>query len=300
MVVWREEVIGDARLILADCREVLLMLVGIDTVVTSPPYGTQRDYGGRITDWDGIMRPLSKLQSDDAQILVVLGLIYRDGELWEYWSNFKADMRRDGWRLFGLYVWDKGYGLPGDWSGRLAPAHEFIFHFNKCARQPSKWISLLERQLDIGTGLRRSHGNTTGLSSPETVGQPFKIPDSVLRIGPHNARGGLEDDHPAVFPIGFAEHLCITFSSLDGIICDPFMGSGTTGVACAKLGRRFVGIEVYEPYFDIACRRIEQAQRQRDLFNDTNELRTRAHNLGTEPSANVRTTDLFGNPSRED
>ena len=42
--------------------------------------------------------------------------------------------------------------------------------------------------------------------------------------------------------------------------------SGTTGVACARLGRRFVGIEIEPRYFDIACRRIEDAQRQRDLF----------------------------------
>lgn len=49
-------------------------------------------------------------------------------------------------------------------------------------------------------------------------------------------------------------------------IVDPFMGSGTTGVACAKLGRRFIGIEIEPRYFDIACRRIEEAQRQSDLF----------------------------------
>jgi DNA modification methylase len=49
-------------------------------------------------------------------------------------------------------------------------------------------------------------------------------------------------------------------------ILDPFMGSGTTGVACARLGRRFIGVEIHEPYFDIACRRIEAAQRQPDMF----------------------------------
>jgi DNA modification methylase len=51
-----------------------------------------------------------------------------------------------------------------------------------------------------------------------------------------------------------------------GIILDPFMGSGTTGVACMNLNRKFIGIEIEPKYFDIACRRIEQAQRQRDLF----------------------------------
>jgi DNA modification methylase len=49
-------------------------------------------------------------------------------------------------------------------------------------------------------------------------------------------------------------------------ILDPFMGSGTTGVACAKLGRKFIGIEIEHKYFDIACRRIEAAYAQPDMF----------------------------------
>ena len=49
-------------------------------------------------------------------------------------------------------------------------------------------------------------------------------------------------------------------------VLDPFMGSGTTGVACAKLGRRFIGIEIEPRYFDIACARIDRAYAQPDLF----------------------------------
>jgi len=49
-------------------------------------------------------------------------------------------------------------------------------------------------------------------------------------------------------------------------VLDPFMGSGTTGVACMQLGRKFIGIEIHEPYFLIACERIENAQRQNRLF----------------------------------
>jgi site-specific DNA-methyltransferase (adenine-specific) len=51
-----------------------------------------------------------------------------------------------------------------------------------------------------------------------------------------------------------------------GVVFDPFMGSGTTGVACVKLGRKFIGIEIEPRYFDIACRRIEEAYRQPDMF----------------------------------
>ena len=52
----------------------------------------------------------------------------------------------------------------------------------------------------------------------------------------------------------------------EGTILDPFMGSGTTGVACAKMNRKFIGIEKEQKYFDIACKRIEQAYAQPDMF----------------------------------
>jgi site-specific DNA-methyltransferase (adenine-specific) len=52
----------------------------------------------------------------------------------------------------------------------------------------------------------------------------------------------------------------------EGVVLDPFMGSGTTGVACVNLGRKFIGIEIEPRYFDIACRRIEEAYRQPRLF----------------------------------
>ena len=71
--------------------------------------------------------------------------------------------------------------------------------------------------------------------------------------------------HPTTKPEGLMEW-CITWAGNHETILDPFMGSGTTGVACAKLGRRFIGVELEPRYFDIACRRIEEAQRQADLF----------------------------------
>lgn len=53
-----------------------------------------------------------------------------------------------------------------------------------------------------------------------------------------------------------------------GVVLDPFMGSGTTGVACARMGLRFIGVEREQKYFEIACRRIEDAQRQESLFQE--------------------------------
>lgn len=77
---------------------------------------------------------------------------------------------------------------------------------------------------------------------------------------------GETGDHPTQKPLSLMkwciEHLPPTART----ILDPFMGSGTTGVAAAMLGRRFIGIEIDPKYFDIACRRIEAAMKQPDLF----------------------------------
>ena len=72
--------------------------------------------------------------------------------------------------------------------------------------------------------------------------------------------------HTCPKPIGLMTKVANRFTSANETILDPFMGSGTTGVACMNLGRKFIGIEIEPKYFDIACRRIEDAQRQGRMF----------------------------------
>lgn len=73
--------------------------------------------------------------------------------------------------------------------------------------------------------------------------------------------------HPTQKPVGLMQW-CLGFLPTAETILDPFMGSGTTGVACVNLNRKFIGIELEQSYFDIACRRIEQAYKQPRLFDD--------------------------------
>jgi site-specific DNA-methyltransferase (adenine-specific) len=75
-----------------------------------------------------------------------------------------------------------------------------------------------------------------------------------------------DQEHPTVKPLELIKKYVKICSQRDQTILDPFMGSGTTGVACAKLGRKFIGIELDPKYFDIACKRIEQAYKQPDMF----------------------------------
>jgi site-specific DNA-methyltransferase (adenine-specific)/modification methylase len=76
---------------------------------------------------------------------------------------------------------------------------------------------------------------------------------------------GVSRDHPTQKPIELMKW-CIEQVGNPEAILDPFMGSGTTGVACMNLGRKFIGIEIEPKYFDIACRRIDDAQRQVRMF----------------------------------
>jgi len=78
-----------------------------------------------------------------------------------------------------------------------------------------------------------------------------------------NRRDG--NEHPTQKPVALMEW-CMGFVPKAQTILDPFMGSGTTGVACANLGRKFIGIEIEERYFDIACERITHAHAQLRLF----------------------------------
>ncbi|WP_352723829.1 DNA methyltransferase [Mesorhizobium sp. M0222] len=92
-------------------------------------------------------------------------------------------------------------------------------------------------------------------------------PAKIFRWKSMSINGGAAKFHPTQKP----HHLmgwCLGFLPNARTILDPFMGSGTTGVACVKLGRKFIGIEIDQDYFEIACERIQHAYAQPDMFVD--------------------------------
>lgn len=90
----------------------------------------------------------------------------------------------------------------------------------------------------------------------------ININAKVMHLQPQDS----EREHPTQKPVSLMKWNIGYLPTEVETILDPFMGSGTTGVACAKLGRKFIGIELEEKYFDIACKRIEEAYKQPDLF----------------------------------
>lgn len=242
-------------------RDVAALMDGsaADLVFTSPPYAQQRDYGAakdKVSDWDALMQGVfSALPvKNSAQVLVNLGLVHRDGEWLPYWDGWIAWMRGQGWRRFGWYVWDQGPGLPGDWNGRLAPAHEFIFHFNREPRRPNKTVESKYAGKESNGGLREKDGTIGGRSKGPSKIQSHRIPDSVVRVMRHKGAvtGG---SHPAVFPVALVEEIVAAYSDEGDVVYEPFAGSGTSVVACERTGRECFAMELDPAYVDVSCRR---------------------------------------------
>ncbi|MBU8541847.1 site-specific DNA-methyltransferase [Falsiroseomonas tokyonensis] len=257
--------LGEHRLLCGDGTDAasVARVMGADRAAllfTSPPYGNQRTYTtGGVLDWDalmqGVFQHLDRAVRADAQLLVNLGLIHRDSEWQPYWSGWLEWMRAQGWRRFGLYAWDQGPGLPGDWNGRLAPAFELLFHFNREARQankivPCKWAGTPNK----GSGLRAADGEVKAYTHIGLPVQDMRIPDSVLRITRHKGRG-IETEHPAVFPVALPEFLMRAYTDEGEVVFEPFSGSGTTVLAGQRTGRRVRAIELAPAYVDLAIAR---------------------------------------------
>lgn len=229
---------------------------------TSPPYSSQRDYTtGGIGDWDALMRGVFGClpMTEGGQVLVNLGLVHAEGEWMPYWDGWIAWMRTEGWRRFGFYVLDQGPGLPGDWNGRLAPAHEFIFHFNRKQVKVRKIKDCKHAGApNHGSSLRKKDGTISAYSAADKAVQAKKVPDSVVRVMRHKARG-IECGHPAVFPVQLATEMQQAFSAPGDAVFEPFGGSGTAIVAAEKTGRRCFAMELAPAYADIAVRRWQEA-----------------------------------------
>ena len=230
-------------------------------LLTSPPYAQQRDYkSGGIADWDALMQGVFAVAPVDSagQILVNLGLVHRDGEWLPYWQGWIDWMREQGWRRFGWYVWDQGPGLPGDWNGRLAPSHEFVFHFNREAERARKTQRCKMAGAVSNGGLRNTDGSIEGRTKGPSAIQQFKIPDSVIRVTRHKGGLGNAGSHPAPFPVALPRELIEAFSDVGDIVFEPFSGSGTTIIAAEMTGRHCRAIEMSPEYCDVAVRRWEE------------------------------------------
>jgi DNA modification methylase len=151
------------------------------------------------------------------------------------------------------------------WACGIPTAHSrYVFcrwdNLRDGVPHPKSCITWVKNNWSMGD-LEHEHARQTEIAmfwpGPEHS-WPGKRPTDVVR----SPRTG-NSEHPTEKPVYLMEQFV---GWTHGLVLDPFMGSGTTGVACMNLNRPFIGVEIERKYFDIACRRIEDAQRQGRMF----------------------------------
>ena len=248
---------------LGDSRDLVPLVRGVDTVVTSPPYSQQRRYGAdEPFDWDGVVPAVMAgvVGEPGCQMLINLGQVWRNGELCEYWHTMDAALRDHGWRKAAQYVWDKTCGIPGTYDGRLWNTHEWVFQWYQQRREAVRWWPTTNGGQQITESsfrVRTSSGDVNTKSTTTKTGTPssyHRAMGSVIEVSA--VRSNIErTGHPAQMPVKLATQL---IRSWPGTVLDPFMGSGTTLVAAKRLGCKAIGIEQSEEYCEMAVQRLAQ------------------------------------------
>jgi len=258
----KEEIIGNCRLILGDCREVLPTIAdeSIDFVFTDPPYGHNNNDGGDLIERrekalgqskkDSEARPIAN-DGEEANELVQwmfreINRVISPGccccvcgggggpepqaARWSLWLHEAIGFKQQ-------VVWDKG---PIGMGWQYRRSYETILVGEKPGA-PCRW-----------------YDTTSAIENVIRPGYVRKIIPSA-------------DDHPTPKPVGLSELFIGLHTAPGHLVLDPFMGGGSTAVAAVNLGRRFVGCEIEPRWFDLTCRRVEKAYAEGNIFRDQHE-----------------------------
>jgi len=233
-------IIGNATLYCGDCLEVMQSIEPVDHIISDPPYekvsqdrigGIKRNDGAKVTEklnFAAINEIRADVVSATKRLASGWGLFFCTPEGVALWRD---EIERHQIKYKTPCIWVKPDAMPKFNGQGPALAYESIV---TCwlGQGPARWNS----------------GGKRGVYT--------YLVNNQERHG----------THPTEKPRRLMTELVSDFTKPGDIVLDPFMGSGTTGVAAVKDGRRFIGIEMNPAYFDIACRRIEDAQRQGDFF----------------------------------
>ena len=244
-----------------DCLELIKRVSdnSIDLVVTSPPYDNLRNYKGYSWDFEGIAKEIYRVVKDSGVVVWIVNDATVNGS--ETGTSFRQALyfKEIGFNIHDTMIWNK-QSCPFPDKTRYYQSFEYMFVFSKgkigtfnpIQDRKNKWSgSTVHGTLRQADGsLTRPNGLKVGRLIKE-YGVRFNVWDTSPE---HNNKTG----HPAVFPLQLAKDHILSWSNQNDIILDPFMGSGTTGLACLQTNRKFIGFEISEEYFNIAQERLDK------------------------------------------
>ena len=261
-----------ADLMHGDCLERMKEIPdgSVDLTVTSPPYDNLRTYNGNNDQWGehvwkAVLADLYRVTKDGGVVVWVVGDATIKGS--ETGTSFKQALwaMECGFRLHDTMIWNKQNCASVGSMNRYENTFEYMFVMSKCA--PLNVNLIRDRKNKYAGDIQHSSIRHPDGSVRKTSGygkraiSDFGRRRNVWDIFPAKRRS--ERLHPAPFPEELARDHIISWSNEGDTVLDPFMGSGTTGVACQNLNRSFIGIELDAGYFEIAKNRIEEAKANR-------------------------------------
>lgn len=239
-----KETFGDATVYCDDCRYVLPKLEPVDLVLTDPPYG--------MTDakWDtaphiGEMWAALKSGREDATFILTASQPFTSRVVMGNERDFRVE-----------WIWEKNAGSNfGTVKVQPMKEHESILVFS---RKPPLYQPIMQERAPAGLSRVKTVVNYdsqpdaySGITGQASSLRPhMRYPRSIQKF---NRERGL---HPNQKPVALLEYLIKTYTKPGDTVLDPYMGSGSTGVACRNTGRKFIGIEIERDYYDIAANRL--------------------------------------------
>jgi len=275
-----------SRILCGDAADVLRALPAahVDAIVTSPPYFQQRDYGdrrqiGREPDPEQYLDNLSAIFCECHRVLrecgalwIVIGDKYDRGELLGLPWRLALRLKQLGWKLRSDVIWHKPNAMPSPGKCRPTVDHEYVFYFTKSNDAYYDADSVREPHVTFTEQSRMRGGRRHFFQRGGT-------PEAGKNAGNTNLHRGRWDQafHPkgrnkrtvwsiplskfreahfAVFPERLVETCLKATCPPQGVVLDPFLGSGTTAVVAQRLGLRCIGIDCIEEYCQMARRRL--------------------------------------------
>ena len=254
-----------------DCLEEMAKMDSgiLDLTVTSPPYDNLRTYAGSLEwgehIWKPVISELFRITKDGGVVVWVVGDATIKGS--ETGTSFKQALYAMGcgFNLHDTMIYQKDNPPPVGGSNRYYQHFEYMFILSKgkpntfnptTAVRRNKWN---DKRTERTKGFTRNKdGNfvkkTVSLIGDVKIGNVWKY----IVGGGNSVEYGIK--HPATFPQKLSHDHIISWSNEGDTVFDPFMGSGTTGVACVNEGRHFIGIEKVREYYDISRDRISDAE----------------------------------------
>ena len=282
-----------------DSREALQDFTNqVDLLVTSPPYADARKkhydsiHPDKFAEWFlTFHEPFMQALKPTGSLVINIKDKVVDGVRHRYvWRTIDA-LCEQGWYAIEDYVWHKTNPMPGYWPTRLRDGWEYCFHLSKtkrpyfnadAVRKPiGDWVESRLRKLGENDLSRHNSVNASGFGRDisKWVGKQTVLPANILSL----AVVGKNQGHPAVFPVDLPLFFIKLLCPENGLVVDPFGGSGTTGLAALSAGRRCVLIDNNPDYCQQALKRLREEGVAQDNELPTQKITRLQPELFTEP-----------------